>query len=56
MAWSIFLIGMVAVSIVATAVRAIAREDLEARTVAASAVSIPSGMRDPTAPPDQPRT
>ncbi len=34
--WPIFVLGLVAVSIVMTAVRAIAREDLDARTTTAA--------------------
>ena len=51
--WQIFLLGMVAVSIVATAVRAIAREDLEERNAAAKAVATSSVTA--TAPSEQQR-
>ena len=37
--WPIFVLGLVAVSIVLTAVRAIAREDLVARTTTANAAT-----------------
>ncbi len=44
--WPIFVLGLVAVSIVMTAVRAIAREDLDARTT--------TGARTPSAATDAP--
>lgn len=37
--WPIFVLGMIAVSIVVTAVRAIAREDLAARTTTTRAAT-----------------
>ena len=43
--WPIFVLGMIAVSIVVTAVRAIAREDLAARTTTRAATDAPPARR-----------
>ncbi len=43
--WPIFVLGLVAVSIVVTAVRAVAREDLAARVVTTRAATDPPPAR-----------